>query len=377
MEDKLYQVFISSTYEDLKDERAAVEQVLIACNCLPIGMERFPSADMEQFEYIKNAMKYTDYYVLIIGGRYGSINEEEGISYTEMEYNYAVENKIPVLVFVKDETSISKNQMDEHQSELKLFIKKTTSNRLRGRTFKTTDELKVNVMQSINYEKLNNPRTGWIRADFGSPTELLVKVNRLTDENVELKKIIESNSCDKSILVGDFSLRLECNFLYTDNSFITTSFTYKEYKFDYIDMYIKKYELFARIANVYFKNGNFIIDDINGIIENYFKEKNTSRYDAFKAESEAVFDNLFIEKEVIKENKNTLSSFLNTSTINYNFHPNLNKKEYKGFNIQVSSESMDAIMNFLIFNNLIFKENNSFKFTDLGTKLFKSIVPGV
>ena len=49
-------------------------------------------------------------------------------------------------------------------------------------------------------------------------------------------------------------------------------------------MYIKKYELFARIANVYFKNGDFIIDDINGIIENYFKEKNTSRHDAFKAE---------------------------------------------------------------------------------------------
>jgi len=43
LEDKLYQVFISSTYEDLKDERAAVEQVLIACNCLPIGMERFLS----------------------------------------------------------------------------------------------------------------------------------------------------------------------------------------------------------------------------------------------------------------------------------------------------------------------------------------------
>ncbi|WP_458789993.1 DUF4062 domain-containing protein [Yoonia sp. MH D7] len=95
---KKYQVFISSTYTDLIDERKAVEETIIRAGDIPVGMEAFPAADDEQFEFIKTVIDNCDYYVLITAGRYGSL-AEDGLSYTEKEFRYAVEKEIPVLFF--------------------------------------------------------------------------------------------------------------------------------------------------------------------------------------------------------------------------------------------------------------------------------------
>lgn len=97
--DKRYQVFISSTFRDLKDERQKVLFALQTANHIPAGMEFFPSANDAPWDVIKRVIGLSDYYVLIIGGRYGS-TDEEGISYTEREYDLAVEQSIPVLAFL-------------------------------------------------------------------------------------------------------------------------------------------------------------------------------------------------------------------------------------------------------------------------------------
>ena len=85
-----YQVFVSSTYADLKAERQKVMQTLMQMDCIPAGMELFPATDEKQFEFIKSVIDDCDYYLLIIGGRYGTTTET-GISFTEKEYDYAVE----------------------------------------------------------------------------------------------------------------------------------------------------------------------------------------------------------------------------------------------------------------------------------------------
>jgi Domain of unknown function (DUF4062) len=99
--EKRYQVFISSTYADLKEERRAVIQTVIESNCIPAGMELFPAADEEQLAFIKRVIDDCDYYLLIIGGRYGSV-DESGISYTEQEYDYAVSRGLWVIALLHD-----------------------------------------------------------------------------------------------------------------------------------------------------------------------------------------------------------------------------------------------------------------------------------
>ena len=96
---KKYQVFISSTYSDLIDERAAATQCLLDNNCIPVGMEQFPASDMSQMDYIKRMLDDCDYYILILGGRYGSL-DRDGVGFTEKEYDYAISKGIPVMSFV-------------------------------------------------------------------------------------------------------------------------------------------------------------------------------------------------------------------------------------------------------------------------------------
>ena len=129
-----YQVFVSSTYADLRSERQKVIQTLMEMDCIPAGMEIFPAADEEQWEFIKRVIDDCDYYLLIIGGRYGSTTSE-GISYTEKEYDYAVESAgLPVIALLHenpDEISLEKSDIDpDLRDRLTRFRNRVSENRL-------------------------------------------------------------------------------------------------------------------------------------------------------------------------------------------------------------------------------------------------------
>jgi hypothetical protein len=70
-------------------------QALLELNCMPAGMELFPAANEEQWSWIKRVIDESDYYVVVLAGRYGSIATSTSLSYTEMEYRYALETKKP------------------------------------------------------------------------------------------------------------------------------------------------------------------------------------------------------------------------------------------------------------------------------------------
>src|SRR5262245_10959443 len=97
--DRVYQVFISSTFRDLKDEREAVGDALSKAGFIVAGMELFPATDLKQLEYIERVIVRSDYYVVIVGARYGSTSDD-GKSFTEREYEYALEKGVPVLAFI-------------------------------------------------------------------------------------------------------------------------------------------------------------------------------------------------------------------------------------------------------------------------------------
>lgn len=110
--EKRYQVFISSTYKDLIDERIEVIQALLELDCIPVGMEYFPAADESQWNFIKKLIDESDYYIVIIAGKYGS-EDEKGKSYTQKEYEYAVKKGIPIISFLhKDLDSLKANKIE-------------------------------------------------------------------------------------------------------------------------------------------------------------------------------------------------------------------------------------------------------------------------
>jgi hypothetical protein len=149
---KKYQVFISSTFKDLIEERQDTLKSVLDMGHIPSGMEIFPAADVEQFEYIKKIIDECDYYVLIVAARYGSL-DAAGVSYTEKEYHYAVSQKKTVLAFVyNDVGNIATNKTDtdqELQKKLAAFRKDVAKSRL-VQLWSSREELRAKVIVSTS-----------------------------------------------------------------------------------------------------------------------------------------------------------------------------------------------------------------------------------
>src|SRR5882757_10073220 len=130
--DKIYQVFVSSTYLDLVEERQAAIKAVVDLGHMPSGMEGFPAIDMGQLQYIKTVINQCDYYILIVGDRYGSL-APDGISFTEKEYRYAVKRRLKVIAFVKEQADSSTLEENMNPQQLKRYLafrEEVTKNRI-------------------------------------------------------------------------------------------------------------------------------------------------------------------------------------------------------------------------------------------------------
>lgn len=183
--DKRYQVFVSSTYEDLKEERQEVIQALLELDCIPAGMELFPAADEDQWTLIKKIIDDCDYYIVVVGGRYGSISAK-GISYTQMEYEYAISTGKPIIGFLHKEpgniTAAKTEQSDDGKARLKDFrelVQKKVC-----KFWSTPSELGSVVSRSLVNLIKTRPAIGWVRGN-------LVSSETASQEIVKLRKKID------------------------------------------------------------------------------------------------------------------------------------------------------------------------------------------
>lgn len=179
--DKRFQVFVSSTFRDLTDERRAVIEALLEMDAIPAGMELFPAADSDAWTLIERVIAESDYYVLIIGGRYGS-TDADGISYTEREYDYAVKAGIPVLAFLHEHPEMipaGKSELKEDaQARLAAFRSKVEDAH-HCKYWNDAEQLGSRVSRALVNAIRTLPRIGWVRADQAGGPEALAELNRL------------------------------------------------------------------------------------------------------------------------------------------------------------------------------------------------------
>ncbi|WP_338271017.1 DUF4062 domain-containing protein [Geobacter sp. 60473] len=182
---KKYQIFVSSTYDDLKDQRDQVIKAILEMGHIPVGMEMFSAGDEEQWKVIKRAIDESDYYIVIAAHRYGS--ELNGVSFTEMEYDYAVSRQIPVIGLVlEDAVSWPSNFVDREPSKVeKLVSFKEKIKKKMVKHWKNTEDLygkcSISLMKSFNLL----PRVGWIKGDTVTSEEA-------NQEIIKLRKHVDS-----------------------------------------------------------------------------------------------------------------------------------------------------------------------------------------
>jgi len=194
--EKRYQVFVSSTFADLKEERNRVMQTLMKMDCIPAGMELFPAVDEEQWAFIRRVVDDCDYYLLIIGGRYGTTTPD-GVSYTEKEYDYAVKNGIKVIALIHDrpdEIPAGKSEADPSlRTRLDAFREKAKKGRLVS-FWNKPEELPGLVALSLISTIKTYPAVGWVRGNTIANEDLLIQLNDLRKENDSLRAALTNTS---------------------------------------------------------------------------------------------------------------------------------------------------------------------------------------
>lgn len=194
---KLYKFFISSTYEDLQKERQEVISCVLDSHNFPIAMEQFPASPLNQWDYIKNEIDTTDYYILIVAGKYGTIDPDEQISYTEKEFNYAKEKQIPVIAFILKNTenlAACKTETEStRRDKINAFRERLLNAGILIKFFDDIHDLKYQVSQSIHAVIENIPRPGWVRmTDADKNSEKNIQVSKSENERqTPLQKIMK------------------------------------------------------------------------------------------------------------------------------------------------------------------------------------------
>lgn len=169
---KKYQIFISSTFIDLIEERQAAVEAILKKGHIPAGMELFTSGDKSQWEVIKKWIDDSDIYLLILGGRYGSIDKSTNLSYTEMEYNYAVEKKKPLFALILDDEIIFKKSIEitkDYDLKVQRYIDFKTKVKSKMCSFpKNTDQIKNEINHSIDnlISDNKNKMNGWVKGNI-------------------------------------------------------------------------------------------------------------------------------------------------------------------------------------------------------------------
>jgi hypothetical protein len=213
--EKRYQVFVSSTFADLIDERRAVMQALLELNCIPAGMELFPASTDDQWTLIQRVIDDCDYYLVIVGGRYGSM-DAQGISYTEKEYDYAIGQGKPAMGFVHGRPGDipARNVDRDALAAAKLEAFRSKVRRRMCKFWTTADELGGAVSRSYVQILKTHPAEGWVKYRYAKTTEDLEKINQMHEEirilKEEVARLRESDGRVPSNLArGEDPVRLE------------------------------------------------------------------------------------------------------------------------------------------------------------------------
>jgi hypothetical protein len=194
--DKRFQVFVSSTYEDLKKEREEVIRALLELDCIPVGMELFPAADDDAWTLIKQVIDDSDYYIVISAGRYGSVHPETEVGFTEMEYDYAVHTGKPALAFLHADRGSIPSDRCESESGMREKLE-AFRDKMRQKVTKDWNgarDLGAVASRGIVQLMRQEPGVGWIRADRASSNEEKLENLQLRAEITKLQNQLKSSS---------------------------------------------------------------------------------------------------------------------------------------------------------------------------------------
>lgn len=253
---KKMQIFVSSTYSDLKHERQAAVDAILKAGHIPAGMELFAAGDESQLETIKRWIDNSDIFMLILGSRYGSIEPKSKKSYIEVEYDYTVSTNKPFFAVVISDQAIDhkvqqygKDTIEQNNPQKLIKFREKVLSKT-STFFDEVKDIKLSIFESISDLERRYNIGGWVRSDEVQDTKpLLDEIKRLSiiidktqkENNYvknKLKKLLESNKEEaefqdiikilSSKTLQYYELPEECNIKKGEFTLLNVLYAFKE-----------------------------------------------------------------------------------------------------------------------------------------------------
>ncbi len=208
-------------------------QALLELDCIPAGMELFPAASEDQWTLIKQVIDDCDYYMVIVAGRYGSIGHD-GLSYTEMEYRYALGAGKPIIGFVHRNpgqlTASRSESTDDGKQKLSEF--RDLVQKKMCRFWDSPADLGSQVSRSLVKLIKSNPGIGWVRGDLvpdESATEEILGLRRRIEELQQELMAASTHGPDeaKGLAQGDDTFEINYSFVASPSEYSHDGSGYK------------------------------------------------------------------------------------------------------------------------------------------------------
>ena len=171
------QIFVSSTYADLVNERRVAVETIMRAGHIPAGMELFAAGHESQIEVINAWIDESDVFMLILGGRYGTVEPITKKSYTELEYERALATGKKLFAVVLHEDYIEKKVRDGGSEmtegvatqELKKFRRRVLSRMCR--IVHDLGGIQAGIHETLQDFQRKHAFDGWIRGSRAALTE--------------------------------------------------------------------------------------------------------------------------------------------------------------------------------------------------------------
>ncbi|MGG4217166.1 DUF4062 domain-containing protein [Paenibacillus jamilae] len=180
------QIYISSTFNDLIEERHTAVEAILQAGHIPAGIEQFFKESPMKIR--KRWIDESDVYLLILGGFYGLTLPDESKSYTHWEYEYAGEAGKPRFAFVVTDEALRQKPYDfaaiEHYQKFQKF-KQSVMEHIPIYYVEDVRHIKMVLRDQLSEYAARNDLYGWVSGKD------VPDVQKLLEENARLKEELE------------------------------------------------------------------------------------------------------------------------------------------------------------------------------------------
>jgi hypothetical protein len=165
-----YQVFISSTFSDLLEDRQTAIIAILDAGHIPAGMELF-KAGKPVLSTIYNWIDESDIFLNIVGGRYGSIDVNSGKSYSQLEFEYAKKRNKPIFSVILKASELHRREESHHGQFIdteyldRLIAFKELIQQNICSYYESLTELQYQIRRNLDNIISENKLIGWIRTN--------------------------------------------------------------------------------------------------------------------------------------------------------------------------------------------------------------------